>query len=214
MTQYNTLNVKLSNSQLNKLKLGIKNGTEVTLKISLNVVGDSADENNFPHKLLLTNTPQLRKAFANNFSADIKLSKTQLHKIGQSGRFSNRLLGPLLKTGLLLIRNILKPLAKSLLIPLGFIAVASATDAAILKKIFGSGNTTLIISNEQLNDIMKNVNSLGESGLMIKGVSETIKNESKEQKGGFLSMLLGILGVSLLANLLKANAQLEQVKEQ
>ena len=202
MTQYNTLNVKLSNSQLNKLKLEIKNGTEVTLKISLNVVGDSADENNFPHKLLLTNTPQLRKAFANNFSADIKLSKTQLHKIGQSGGFSSRLLGPLLKTGLLLIGNILKPLAKSLLIPLGFIAVASATDAAIHKKIFGSGNTTLIISNEQLNDIMKNVNSLGESGLMIKGVSETIKNEAKEQKGGFLSMLLGILGVSLLANLL------------
>ena len=83
MTQYNTLNVKLSNSQLNKLKLGIKNGTEVTLKISSDVVGDSNNENNFPHKFLLTNTKvsKLRKAFENNSSANIKLSTTQLHKI-------------------------------------------------------------------------------------------------------------------------------------
>ena len=85
MIQYNTLNVKLLNLQLKKLKLGIKNGTEVTLKISSNAAGDSNDENNFPHKLLLTNTQvsKLRKAFSNNSTADIKLSKTQLHKIGQ-----------------------------------------------------------------------------------------------------------------------------------
>ena len=96
MTQCNTLNVKLSNLQLNKLKLGIKNSTEVTLKISSNVVGDSINENNFPHKLVLTNTQvsQLRKAFANGSSANIKLSKTQMHKIGQSGGFLGRLLGP------------------------------------------------------------------------------------------------------------------------
>ena len=83
MTQYKTLHVKLSNSQLNKLKSGIKNGTEVTLKLSSNVVGDSNDENNFSHKLLLTNTQvsMLRKAFTNNSSANIKLSKIQLHKI-------------------------------------------------------------------------------------------------------------------------------------
>ena len=133
MTQYNTLSIKLSNSQLNKLKSGIKNGTEVTLKISSNIVGDSNDENNFPHELLLTNkqVSKLRKAFPNNFSDNIKLSKTQLHKIGQSGGFLGRLLGPLLKTGLLLIGNVLKPLAKSVLIPLGLTAAASATDAAI-----------------------------------------------------------------------------------
>ena len=85
MIQYNTLNVKLSNSQLNKLKSGIKNGTEVTLKIPSNIVGDSNDENNFQHKLLLTNTQvsKLRKALANNYSANIKLSKIQLHKIEQ-----------------------------------------------------------------------------------------------------------------------------------
>ena len=76
----------MSTSQLNKLKSGIKNGTEVTLKISPNVVGDSNDENNFLHKLLLTNT-QVSKAFANNSSGSLKLSKTQLHKIGQSGGF-------------------------------------------------------------------------------------------------------------------------------
>ena len=98
MTRYNTLNIKLSNSQFNKLKLGKKNGTEITFKISSNVVGDSTDENNFPHKLLLTNTQvsRLRKAFANNSSANIKLSKTQLHKIGQEGGFLGRILGPLL----------------------------------------------------------------------------------------------------------------------
>ena len=84
MTQYNTLNVKLSNSQLNKLKSGINN-TEVTLKTSLNVVGDPNDENNFPHKLLLTNTQvsKLLKAFTSGSSANIKLWKTQLHKIAQ-----------------------------------------------------------------------------------------------------------------------------------
>ena len=87
MTQYNTLNLKLSNSQLNKPKFGIKNGTEVTLKQSSNVVGYSNDKNNFRHKLLLVSTQvsNLCKAIAINSSANIKLSKTQLHKIGQSG---------------------------------------------------------------------------------------------------------------------------------
>ena len=184
MTQYNTLNVKLSNSQLNKLKCGIKNGTEVTLKISSNVDGDSNDENNFLHNLLLTNTQFSRicKAFSNGSSANIKLSKTQLHKIGKSGGFLGRLLGPLLKTELPLIGNVLKPLAKRVLMPLGLTA-AAATDAAIHKKMFGSGNTELIISNEEMNDIMKIVKSLEKSGLLINGVSEAIKNEAKEQKG-------------------------------
>ena len=113
MTQYNTLNVKFSNSQLNNLKLGIKNGTEVTLIISSNVVGDSNDENNFLHKLLLTNTQvsKFRKAYANGSGANINLSKVQVHKIGQSGGFWGRLLGQLLKTGLHLIGNVFKPLA-------------------------------------------------------------------------------------------------------
>ena len=89
--------------------------------------------------------------------------------------------------------------------PLGLTAAASATDAAIHKKMFGCGTTTLIISNEKMSDIMKIIKSLEESGLLIKGVSQTIKNEVKEQKGGFLSMLLGTLGASLLRNLLKGS---------
>ena len=94
MAKCSTLNVKLSNSQLNKLKSGIKNGTEVTLKLSSNGVGDSNDENNFPRKLLLTNTQasRLRKAFANGSSGNKKLSKAQLHKVGQSGGLLGRLL--------------------------------------------------------------------------------------------------------------------------
>ena len=99
MTQYNSLNVKLFNLKLTKLESTIKNGTEVTFKISPNV-GGSNDENNFRHKLLLTNTQvlRLRKDFANNSSDNIKLSKTQFHKIGQSGEFLGRLFGSLLKT--------------------------------------------------------------------------------------------------------------------
>ena len=98
----------------------------------------------------------------------------------------------------------MKPLAKRVLIPLGLTAAASATDAAIHNRMFGYGTTTLIISNEEMNDIMKIVKSLEQSGLLIKGVSETSQNEAKEQKGGFLSMLLGTLGASLLGNLLTA----------
>ena len=216
MTQYNALNVELSDSQLNKLKSAIKNGTEVTLNLSSNVVGDSNDENNFPHKLLLTNTQvsKIRKAFASNSSANIKLSKTQLYKIGQSGGFLGRLFGPLLKTGLPLMKNVWKPLAKRVLIPLGLTAAAAATDAAIHKKMFGAIFKKLIIPDEDMNDIMKIVKSLEESGLLIKGVSETIKNEAKEQKGGFLGMLLGTLGASLLGNLLKGKGTIRAGKEQ
>ena len=130
MTQYNTLNVKLSNSQLNKLKSGIKNNTEVSLKISSNVIGDSNDENNFPRKLLLTNTKvsRLCKAFASNSSANIKLSKTQLHKMGYSGGLLGRLLGPLLKTRLSLIGNVIKPWAKNVLILLVLTAAAGISN--------------------------------------------------------------------------------------
>ena len=101
-----------------------------------------------------------------------------MHKIGQSGGFLDSLLGPLLKTVLPLIRNVLKPLAKNALIPLELTAESSATDAAIHNKMFGFGATTLIISHYEMNDIMKIVKSLEEYGLFIKVVSETIKNEA------------------------------------
>ena len=113
--------------------------------------------------------------------------------------FLGKLLGPLLKTGLPLIKNVITPLAKSILIPLGLTAAASAGDAGIHKKILGSGNTTtLIISNNEMEYVIKIVKSIEDSGILLKGVTETIQNEVKEEKGGFLSMLLGTLGVSLL----------------
>ena len=198
--------MRLSNSQLNKLKSETKNETEVVLRLSSKMIGDN--EINFPQKLLLTNrqVSNLRKAFANYLSTNIKLSKTQLSKMIQSGGFLGRLLGPLLNAGLPLMKNVIKPLAKSVLIPLGLTAAASAADAGIHKKILGSGHhpsfTTLILSNNEMEDIIKIVKSLEDSGLLLKGVTKTVPNEVKEQKGGFLSMLLGILGASLLGNIL------------
>ena len=100
------------------------------------------------------------------------MSKTQLQKIGQSGKFLCRLLGPLLKPGLSLMTNVLKALAKSVLMLLWLTAAASATDVAIHKKMFGTGTPTLIIANIEMNDIMKIVKSLEESGSLIKCVSE------------------------------------------
>ena len=150
---------------------------------------------------------------ANYLPTDIKLSKIQLSNMLQSGEFLGRLLDPLLKTRLPLMKNVIKPLAKSVLLPLGLTAAISAADAGIHKKILGLGRrhssssalhnntTTLIISNDEMEDI-KIVKSLEDSGLLLKGVSETVQNEVKEQKGGFLSMLLGTLGASLLGNLL------------
>ena len=107
MTQCNSLNVKLSNTQLNNLKFPTKNETEVVLRLSPNMIGDSDDEINFPHKLLSTDRKvfNIRKAFTNNSSAYIKFSKTQLSKMIQSGGIFGKLLGPLLKTGLPLIKK-------------------------------------------------------------------------------------------------------------
>ena len=135
MTQYNSLNVKLSNSQLNRLKPAIKNEIEVVLKLPPNMIGDSNDEANFPHELLLTDKFLVSvKLFQKNSSANIKFLKTQLSKMIQSGGFLGKLLGPLLKTGLPLIKSVIKPLAKSVLIPLGLTAAASAADVGIHRK--------------------------------------------------------------------------------
>ena len=275
MTQYNKLNVKLSNSQLNKLKSAIKNGTEVTLNVSLNLIGSSNDETNCPHKLLLTYTQvsKIRKTLANGSSANIKFPKTQLSKMIQSGGLvsnfldllnpdksllfksdkvfkkivneanklskkvtindiikiatdsknvikdfknaSDKVLGtgitltdneikcilkvikslenrgillkgttkkitsqeggflnflrPLMTAGLPLMKSVLTPLAKSLLLQLGLSEGMSSADAGIQKKIYGSGTTALIASNENMEDIMKIVKSLEELGLLISG---------------------------------------------
>ena len=121
----------------------------------------------------------------------------------QSGGFLGKLLGPLLKTGLPLMKSVITPLAKSILIPLGLTAAAAAAvDAGIHKKILGSGNTTLTISNKDMEDLTKIVKSLEDSELLSKGVTESVQDEVKEKKGGFLSLLLDTLGASLLGNLL------------
>ena len=160
----------------------MKNETELVLRLSLNMVED--DETSFSHKLLLTNrqVANLRKAFANYLPTDVKLSKTQIPKMIQSGRLLGRLHSPLLKTGLSLMKNVIKPLAKGVLIHVGLTAAASAADGKTHKKILGSGTTTLIISNDEMKVIIRIVKYLKESGLLLKGVSETIKNEAKEKK--------------------------------
>ena len=136
MTQYNSLNVKLSYSQLHKLKSAINNETVVILKLPSHMIGNLDDETNFPHKLLVTNrqVANLRKAFANYLLTDIKLSKAQLSKMIQLGGLLGRLLGPLLKTRFPLMKSVIQPLAKSVLIPLVLTAAASGADAGIHKK--------------------------------------------------------------------------------
>ena len=135
----------MSNNQLTKLKDAVKNNTGTTLRISSKMFNG----NDLPPELLLTTRQKtkIRNAFNNNMSTDLKLSEAQINKIIQSGGFLSKLLDPLLKTGLPLIKNVIKPFAKSVLVPLGLTAAA---DAGIHKKIFGSGNTTLIISDEEM----------------------------------------------------------------
>ena len=143
--------------------------------------------------MLLTTTQntKLRNAINNNLATDIKLSKAQIKKLIQSGGFLGKLLsklaGPLMKVAM--------PLAKNVLAPLGLTAAMSAIDGSIQKKIHGLG-IKLIIEQEDMNDIMKIIEVLENSGILLKGVSKIIENETKEQRGGFLSMLLGILGAS------------------
>ena len=196
MVEYSKLNLKLTDAQLKKLKTSVKNKTGTTLRIDLKVF----DGNDLPPELLLTTgqKTKLRNAFNNNMSTDLKLSRAQSFKIIQSGGFLvsllSKLAGPLMRVAI--------PLAKNVLAPLGTTAAALAIDAGIQKKIHGSGTTTLIISKKEMNDIMKIVQALEDSNILLKGVIKTIKNKTKEQKGGFLSMLLGTLRASLLANLL------------
>ena len=131
-------------------------------------------------------------------SFDIKLSKKQIKTLIQSGGFLGSLLGklagPLMKLAM--------PLSKNVLSPLGLTAAMSAIDGSIQKKMLGSGtNTTLIISNDDLNDIMQIIQALEDSGILLKGVTRSVATQTKEQKGGFLSMLLGTLGASSIGNL-------------
>ena len=173
MVEYSKVNVTLSDTQLKKLKTAVNNKTGTTLRMSLKMFNG----NDLPHELLLTTRQKtkLRNAFNNNMSTDLKLSKVQISKIIQSGGF----LGPLLsKLACLLMKGVI-PLAKDVLAPLRIATAASAIDAGIQKKIHGSEITTLIISNEEMNDVTKIVQALDDSNILLKGVTKTIKNETK-----------------------------------
>ena len=156
------------------------------------------NKDELPHELLLTTRQniKLRNALNNNLATDIKLSKAQIKKLIQSGGFLGKLFsklaGPLIKVAM--------PLAKNVLALLGLTAAMSAIDGSIKKKIHGSG-VKLIIEQEDMNNIIKIIEALENSGILLKGVTKTIENETKKQRGGFLSMLLGTFGASLLGNL-------------
>ena len=173
MVEYNTVNAKLSNSQLNKLKTAVKSIEGTTLRMNDRMFNG----NNLPHELLLTTrqTTKLRSAIENNMSTDIKLSKGQISKIIQSGGSLGKLLGPLLKTGLALLKSVIRPYGLLVLT-----AANSAIDAGVQKKIYGSGTTTVVISNEEMNDIIKIVQDLEDSYILLKGVTKTIGNETKK----------------------------------
>ena len=196
MVEYSKVNVRLSNTQLKKLQHAVKDNTGTTLRINLKML----HRNDLPHELLpmARQKTKLRNALNNNTSTNTKFSKAQVTKIIQSsgylGSLLSKLAGPLMKVAV--------PSAKNILAPLGITAAVSAIDAGIQKKIHGSGTTTLIISDEEMNDIIKIVQALEDSNILLKGLSNTIRNEKKEQKSRFLSMLLGTLGASLLGNLL------------
>ena len=191
MVEYSKINCKLTNVQLNKLKKSVKSNEGATLRLGIK----NFNKDELPHELLSTSkqNTKLRNAINNN----IKLSKAQIKKLIQSGGFLGKLLsklaGPLMKVAM--------PLAKNVLAPLGLTAAMSAIDGSIQKKIHGSG-VKLIIEQEDMDDVMKITEALENSGILLKGISKTIENETKEQRGGFLSMLLGTLGASLLGNLL------------
>ena len=195
MFEYSKIKCKLTNVQLNKLKKAVKSNEGATLRLGTK----NFNKDEIPRELLLTTrqNTKLRNAINNNLATNKKLSKAQIKKLIQSGGFLGRLLsklvGPLIKVAM--------PLAKNVLAPLGLAAAMSAIDGSIQKKIDCSG-IKLIIEEKDMKDIMKIIEALENSGILLKGVSKKIENEAKEQIAGFLNMLLGTLGASLLGNLL------------
>ena len=201
MVEYTKVNVKLTNLQLSKLKKAVKSNEGATLQTDIK----NFNKEDLPHELLLTTrqSTKLRNAINNNLATDIKLSKAQIKKLIQSGGFLGKLLSKLADP----LMKIAMPLAKNVLAPSGLTAAMSAIGGSIQKKNYGSGATKgagvkLIIEQEDMNDIIKIIEALENSGILLKGVTKTIENETKEQRGGFLSMLLATLGASLLGNLL------------
>ena len=175
MVEYSKINCKLTNVQLNKLKKSVKSNEGATLRLGIK----NFNKNELPHELLLTTRQNTkpRNAINNNLATDIKLSKAQIKKLIQSrgflGKLFSKLSGPLMKVAM--------PLAKNVLAPLGLTAAMSAIDGVIQKKMRGE-RIKLIIEQEDMNDIIKIIEALENSGILLKGVSKTIENETKEKR--------------------------------
>ena len=184
MVEYSKINCNLTNVQLNKLKKAVKSNEGASLRLGIK----NLNKDELPHELLLTTrqNTKLCNAINNNLATDIKLTKAQIKKLIQSGGFLGKLLSKLASR----LMKVAMPLAKNVLAPLGLTAAMSAIDGSIPKKIHGSG-VKFIIEQEDMND-MKIIEALENSGILLKGVSKTIENETKEQRGGFSSMLLVI----------------------
>ena len=196
MVQYEKIDLHLTNLQLKRIQDAVKNNNGITIRLS----NKNFNKDQLLHNLYLTQK-QMEKLIdktKNNMSTDIKLSKVQINKIIKEGGNLGRLLMSFLPT---LIKPALS-IGKNILAPLGLRAAMSATDAAIQKKMYGSRNTALIISNDDMNDLIKIVTALEEHDILLKETSKTIKNKTKKQEGGFLSILLGTLSTSLLGNIL------------
>ena len=185
------MNVKFTDTPLKNLKTVVKNKTGTTLRMSLKMF----DGDNLPHELfLMTNRKiKLRNAFNNNIATDLKLSKAQIFKIIQSwgflGSLLSKLAGPLMKVA--------APAAENILAALGITAAASAVDAGIPKNAWFKDNSFNNFK-PKINDIIEIVQALEDSDITLKQITKTVKNKTKELKGGFLNMLLGTLGVSFV----------------
>ena len=167
----------MTNLLLKKIQDAVKNNNGTTIILS----NKNFNKNHLLHELYLTQKQmeKLIEKIKNNMSTDIKLSKVQINKVikegGNLGKLLIRFLPKLIKPAISLGKNILAPLRLS--------AAMSATDAATQKKMYGSGNTTLIISNDDMDDLIKIITVLEEHDILSKGITKTIKNENKEQKG-------------------------------
>ena len=194
MVEYTKINCKLTNVQINKLKKAVKSNEGATLRLGIK----NFNKDELSHELLLTTRQNTkpRNAINNNLATDIKLSKAQIKKLIRSGGFLAKLLSKLASP----LMKVAMPLAKNVLAPSGLTAAMSAIDGSMQNKIHGSG-VKLIIEQEDMN-IIKIIEAFENSGILLKGVTKTIENETKEQRGGFLSILLSTLGASLLGNLL------------
>ena len=205
MVEYSKVNEKLTDTRLQKLKITVKNITGTILRMSLKMF----DKSDLPYELLLTKSQKakLRNAFNNNMSTDIKLCKAQISKIIQSG-----LLGSLLSKLAGSWMKFAVPLTKKHFSSVrNYNCCLSNWCRNSKRKIHGSGTTTLIMSNEEMNNIMKIVQAFENSNILLKGVTETIKNETREQGGGFLRTLVGTFESILLGNLLSGKRNVKAV---